>query len=143
MAVELAVLIPVAIVVGLAVHNLARFACLCAEFDRVAANAVLCQGVSPSGAPSAVASVSQVQSAIEATLGADGRTFDVRAERLGLAGMRGSLSLSPLLTRFTCTMRVRPWPSSLVIAGVSLDAPVALVHRRTLVVDRYRPGVVM
>ena len=51
--------------------------------------------------------------------------------------------LSPLLATYTCTLRYRPWPGSFVIAGVPFRPPVALTHERTLVVDRYRPGVVV
>ena len=51
--------------------------------------------------------------------------------------------VSPLLTTYTCTLRYRPWPGSFVIAGVAFRPPVALRHTKTLVVDRFRPGVVV
>jgi hypothetical protein len=67
----------------------------------------------------------------------------VRAESEGANGSGGVLSLGPALTRFTCTLATRPWPSAFVMAGVRYEAPLVLRHERTLVVDRYRSGVVM
>ena len=49
LAVELAVMVPVCIVVALIVFNLCRFIEACATFDRVAMDAVISQGVSPPG----------------------------------------------------------------------------------------------
>jgi hypothetical protein len=143
MAVELAVLMPVIVVVSLVVYNLARFVATCAAFDRIALDAVLTQGVAPSGDQTSVVAVDSVRTCIEEALGScDCCEVEVSAERAG-GRDRGRLSLSGLLTRFRCALLYRPWPSSLVFAGVPYDAPFVLRHERTIVVDRYRPGVVV
>lgn len=143
MAVELAVLIPVIVVVALVVFNLGRFVALCATFDRASMDAVISQGVSPAGSARGLAAVDEVCSCIEDALGRSSSCHvEVSVERASSDG-GGALTLSPLLTRFRCTLSYAPWPSAFVIAGVPFDAPLVLRHERTLVVDRYRPGVVM
>lgn len=144
MAVELAVLMPVIVVVALVVYNLGRFVCVCAAFDRISLDAVLAQGVSPQGSQTQLAAVDAVRNSIVESLDAGGTcNVDVRAEKLGKSGLAGELSMRAHLTRFTCTLTFKPWPSSFVLAGVAYDAPIALHHTRSLVVDRYSPGVVM
>lgn len=144
MAVELAVLVPVILVVSLVVFNLARFVSLCAAFDRISLDAVVSQGVSPAGEQTQMASVDAVHECIVEALG-EGDVCAVRVSAEPVSFMRGGtvLSLSPALTRFTCVLVYRPWPGSFVIAGVPYDSPLALSHVRSLVVDRYSPGVVM
>lgn len=144
MAVELAVLMPVVVVVSLVVYNLGRFVSLCAAFDRISLDAVLSQGVAPSGSQTQMVAVEEVRSCILESLG-EGEACDVEvsASRMEGSGMSGSLSVLPHLTKFTCTLTYRPWPSAFVLAGVVYDAPLALHHSRSLVVDRYSPGVVM
>jgi hypothetical protein len=145
MAVELAVMVPVAIVVGLIVFNLARFCEACVAFDRIAADAVISQGVSPAGDAGVVA-VDEVSSVIESALDMRSCEVAVTAEQLtgqARSGLGIGFPVSPLLTRFTCTLSYRPWPSSFVMAGVAFTPPVVLTHTRVLVVDRYRGGVVI
>ena len=60
MCVEMAVLLPVTLVIALAVLNLARYAELCARFDRVALDAVVACGASPSGAGDASSSKGRI-----------------------------------------------------------------------------------
>ncbi len=147
MAVELAVMVPVIIVVGLTVYNLMRFVELSALFDRVALDAVVSQGVAPEGTQSEVAAVDAVRSCIEGALAHDGVEVSVSAEPAGEAarGSEGRITfpISPLLTRFTCTLVYHPWPGSFVMAGVAYRSPLVLTHERSLVVDRFRPGVVV
>ena len=144
MAVELAVLMPVVIVVALTVYNLARFVSLCATFDRVSVDAVTVVGVSPKGTQNSVHAVEEVKRSIEHSMGPSSACeVEVRAEPVGANGGGGILSLGPALTRFTCSLAMRPWPSAFVMAGVRYEAPLVLRHERTLVVDRYRSGVVM
>ncbi len=143
MSVELAVLMPVVIVVALTVYNLARFTTVCAAFDRVSLEAVTSVGVSPSGTQSDVTAVSEVREALQLSLGQTRNcTVEVEAERVGGAGQATTLSLAAHLTRFRCTLVYKPWPSSFVLAGVPFEAPLALRHERELVVDRYKTGVV-
>ncbi|MCH3942361.1 MAG: pilus assembly protein [Atopobiaceae bacterium] len=47
MTVELAVVVPVVVVMALVVFDLMRFVALCARFDRVSLDAVVSQGISP------------------------------------------------------------------------------------------------
>lgn len=147
LAVELAVLIPVVIVVGLTVLNLAKFVEACAAFDRAAPSAVVAQGVSPAG-ESESAPDGEVRSCILDALAmpADVVDVEVESQQVGLSQRGGGgleFPVSPLLTRYTCTLEYRPWPSSFTIAGVSYRAPLVLHHKRELVVDRYRGGVVV
>lgn len=146
MTVELAVLMPVIIVVGLIVYNLVRFLCLCASFDRLATDAVISQGVAPSGDQNQATAVTEVRSCLEQALDDPACSVDVRVEgiqEIGSATGEISFPLSPLLTRFVCTLSFHPWPTSLSIAGVSYGPIAELTHEKVLVVDRYRPGVVV
>ena len=143
MAVELAALAPVMIVVSLVVFNLSRFCMLCAEFDRVALDAVVAHGTAPAGRDARLVGVSEVQRCIEESLPAgDACRVEVSAEEVSAeSGER--LSLVPSLIRYRCRLAYTPWPSSVLVAGISAKVPFALWHERSLVVDRYRSGVVM
>jgi hypothetical protein len=144
MCVELAMVVPVAVVVALIVFNLSRYVEACATFDRVALDCVIAQGVSPPGGQTSASAVGRVRQGIQEALDMDGCEVSVVASGPDpqAAGTGLTFPLSPLLTRFTCTLRYRPWPHAFVIAGVAFAPPVVLTHVRTLVVDRYRPGVV-
>ncbi len=146
MVVELAVLVPVVIVIALTVLNLMQFVCLCATFDRVALDAIVSQGVAPAGMQVEGVATEEVASCIREALASPRCEVSVQASsaRQGGAGGEGlTFPVSPLLTRFTCTLRYVPWPSSFVLVGVAYQSPVALVHERELVVDRFRAGVVL
>ncbi|MDO4797307.1 MAG: hypothetical protein Q4A01_04710 [Coriobacteriales bacterium] len=143
MAVELAALAPVMIVVSLIVFNLSRFCMLCAMFDRVSLDAVVAHGISPSGQDAQITGVHDIQQCIEQALPAKGSCeVAVSAEEVSGEGA-GRLSVMPALVRYRCRLSYAPWPSSFSIAGVSVNAPLVLWHERSLVVDRYKPGVVM
>lgn len=142
MTVELAVLVPVIVVVALAVVNLMSFSELCARFDRVAPDAVLAHGVSPSGAAEGLAGAEEVSGAIRAGLGTESCEVEVRIEDASRQGTGAMLDLAAGTVRYVCTMRYRPWPSTVSIAGVGYKAPALLAHERAVVVDRYRAGVV-
>lgn len=144
MTVELAVVTPVVIVIALVVLNLMGFVEACAAFDQVALDAVVAQGVAPSGEQSENRAAAEVRSAIEELLGREGRCeVEVRAEAVGMGATSSGLVMSPLLTRYVCTLTYRPWPRLLRMPGVTYEAPLALRHECELVVDRFRPGVVM
>ena len=137
--VELAALMPVVIVVALTTYNLARYVALCATFDRVSYDAVIAQGVAPSGTQTSIVAAGEVGRCIESALDTPTTcSVEVSAERVGMSGETRGLFLSP-----RCTLVFRPWPSTFTIAGVAYDSPLALRHERALVVDRYRPGVVI
>lgn len=146
MTVEMAVLMPVTIVVALVAYNLVRFVGACALFDRAAADCVIAHGVSPSKGGGDGPDVESVRAALEGALPSESCEVSVEAEGSGSAASPSgavTFPLSPSLTTFTCTLRYRPWPSSFVLAGVGFSPPLALVHERSVVVDCHRPGVVV
>lgn len=146
MAVELAAIVPVGIVCALIVFNLCRYVEACALFDRVALDAVISQGVSPPGEQSVGSATAAVEACIRESLDATTCEVSVRASGGAQpAAAPGMLTFpaSPLLVTYVCTLRYRPWPGSFVIAGVPFRPPVSLTHERRLVVDRFRPGVVV
>ncbi len=146
MCVEAAIVLPVVLVCALVIYNLMLFIDACAAFDRISQNAVVTQGVAPSGELSLAASVTAVEEAITSSLDRAGTCeVEVRAERIDESeGVTSSaFVISPFLTRFTCTLRFKPWPRLMRMPGITLEAPLYLVHERSLVVDRFRPGVVV
>lgn len=145
MTVELAVVLPVTLAVALVGYNLARFAALCATFDRVAPDAVIAHGVAPAGQQTSDTATGEVRAAIDQALASDACEVEVSASGPSVAPGGGGISfpVSPLLTTYTCTLRYHPWPRVLTLAGVAVSTPLELTHQRTLTVDRYRPGVVV
>lgn len=146
MTVELAVVTPIVIVVALIVLNLMGYVEACAAFDQAALDAVVAHGVAPAGKQTSVAATEEVRAAIASALGREDRCeVSVQAEAVSgsWAGSGTNFLISPLLTRYVCTMTYRPWPRLVRMPGITYSAPVALTHERELVVDRYRPGVVM
>lgn len=143
MAVELAVLMPVIVIVALVVFNLGRYVGLCAVFDRAAMDVVIAKGVSPRGTQSVVAAVDEVTGELASVMAGYGHCeVSVKAEPAA-QGKGGMFTTSPLLTRFRCSLVYRPWPSAFVLAGIRYDSPLMLHHERDLVVDRHRSGVVV
>ncbi len=142
MAVELAVLVPVVIVVTLIGLNVSRYAELVARFDRVAPDAVALHGVSPPGVSSELAGVDEVKTAIEQAMGDESCEVAVRVEGLTGDGAEARVDLAAGTTRFVCELAYRPWPSSVQIAGVGFELPALARHERSLVVDRYRAAVI-
>ncbi len=146
MVVELAVVAPLMIVIALIVFNLMVFLEASSRFDRVAPDAVLAMGVSPAGDGAGSANVARlVKEAIEhAMAGLWGVEVSVDLEGVWDGGSADGVgfSFAPHLTRFMCTLRYRPWPGGASIAGFDAAIPLELVHRCSVVVDRYRTGVV-
>lgn len=102
------------------------------------------RGVSPTGEQGVAASVAAVEEALRVALGREGSCdVEVRAERVSAGEGESLLSVASLLTRYTCTLVFRPWPRELRLPGITYSAPLELRHERTLVIDRYRPGVVV
>ena len=145
MVVEMAVVAPVMIVVALVVINLMGVVGATARFDRVAPDAVLAMAVSPEGGVDASRGEQAVRDALEQAMGGlRGVEVSVEAQSAWEASdsVGVGFSFAPHLTRYVCTMTYRPWPSGLSLAGVEASIPVALTHQCSLVVDRYRSGVV-
>lgn len=144
MVVELAVVAPVMIVVALVVWNLLLFMEACARFDRVVPDIVMALAVSPAGDDAESGDQAhQVSEALRASMEGTGVEVSVEATSAWSAGAGQGLgfSFAPHLTRYVCTMRFTPRPSSIAVAGVDAAAPLQLEHVRTFTVDRYKPGV--
>lgn len=142
--VEMAVVAPVLIVLALVVYNVMTFVSATARFDRVAPDIVIAHAVSPEGdgTGSLVDASERIKGHLEEAMGNYGLEIEVVGEDGD--GNRGDalISLDVGLRTYTCTMRYKPWPSGLTIAGVPLGAPAVLTHERSVTVDPWRPGVV-
>lgn len=143
--VEMAMIMPVLLVLALIVYNVMIFAGAVARFDRVVPDIVLAHAVAPGGEgdDSVVDASATVQAQIRDAMEGYELEIEVSSEQGAAATDGGLLSLSGTFRTYTCTMRYEPWPGSLSIAGFSLGAPAVLTHERAVTVDPWRPGVVM
>ena len=139
--VELAVVVPVMIALAIIVYNLMVFASAVSRFDRVAPDIVVAHGVAPSGEgkddPTEV-----IAGQLREAMGGYGVEVEVVCEE-------EEDPTSTILTfivspkTYRCTMVYTPWPTGIEFAGVPVGAPLALRHVRTVVIDPWRPGVVV
>ena len=139
--VEMAVVAPVMIILALIVYNLMQFACAVARFDRVAPDIVLAQGASPQG-DATLGKTATVETALQEAMGPYTVRVAVTSEADGASGTE-LLSLVAAPRRYHCEMTFEPWPQNIAIAGVALGSPLQLKHERTVVIDPWRPGVVL
>ena len=145
MAVELAVTMPVMIVVMVITVDLMVFLGDCARFDRVAPELVRAAVASP-----AVDGAGNVAGVVEAGLrescgGEDRLEFHVSDEGgIYAGGTRGGsgtlISLVPQPHRYRVVLEYTPWPFKRGAFGFS---PGPLTHEKTYVADPYRFGVVI
>lgn len=143
MSVELAVVLPIVIAAILVCYNAGRYLMLCAQFDRLAQNAVIVHGVAPSGEQSVDHAVAEIQQEITKELPHQLVSVEVEAGAPERDASRPlTFFISPLLTRYTCVMKYKPWPLSFACAGVSLSFDLGIEHKKSLVVDRFRTKVV-
>ena len=134
MTVELAVMIPVLVIVAVIAMNATLFFSECAAFDRLARNAVRAFATSPAYGEGATQSCDAALGAIEEGMGIAEKEYleasvSVMDESLGQKRFRATL-------RFTPTLFGLGLKSS--VFGVSLPK---LEHSTELVVDVYKPGV--
>lgn len=143
--VEMAVVAPVLIVLALIVYNVMVFVAATARFDRVAPDIVLAHGVSPAAAEDGSSSDASAVIASELKVAMDGYGLEIDVSSEQGDGPEGDslLSLVGSLRTYRCTMRYKPWPSGLSIAGVELGAPAFLSHERPVTIDPWRPGVIV
>lgn len=139
--VEMAVVAPVLIILALIVYNLMQFACAVARFDRVAPDVVLAQGVSPQG-DATLGKTATVESTLQEAMDSYPVQVAVTNEADSVAGVE-LLSLVAAPQRYSCEMTFEPWPQNIAIAGVALGSPLQLKHERIVVIDPWRPGVVL
>lgn len=142
--VEMALVVPVLIVLALIVYNLMLFMVATARFDRVAPDVVLAHAAAPVGGEGASSAGTVETIAAELERAMDGYEVEVEVERVVEDGepVGELLSLVGGLQTYRCTVRMKPWPRSLSIAGVTLGAPFELAHMRDVTIDPWRPGVV-
>ena len=144
MTVELAVLIPVVVVVALIAINLMEFIDACAAFDVLSSDTVISQAVSPSQGVDTGALCAQLEGDIASGLQRESScSVSVRCEDQGLA--EGSLTncLLPHYVKYVCTLKFKPWPRNLNLPIVSYSAPLGLSHEKSIVVDMFKSGVVI
>lgn len=132
--VELAVIMPVVIVVGLIICNLGFYIERCATFDRVAEDMVLAHGVSPAQEQTLASAITEVKASIAEAMNEDISNIEVDIEKPTIQD-GGVFALSPFRVKFICTMALHPALQVLRIGNVSAQSPLILKHSRTVVVD--------
>lgn len=132
--VELAVLMPVVIVVGLILINLGFFIECSSRFDRVSQDMVLAHGASPEGEQSSEHAIAEITEAIKEAMANDSLEVNVKTEKIDMWS-GGTFSLNPARIKFVCEMKYKPIPASFSIAGVSIQSPFELSHSRSVVLD--------
>ena len=135
MAVELAVVMPVLLVVAVIVFDALSFAGECARFDHIAAQAVLAQGASADRESYAVeARAGKIKEQIKNDMGAVASNVEVTAQSDSDVALWNTCT-------FTCVFEMAPWPfqsADFHIAGVRI--PTKLTHEYALTVEPYTPG---
>ena len=127
MAVELAVVMPVILIVLVIAIDMLVFAGECARFDHIAPQRVLAQATSaPMDGYELGARTAAIRAALESDFAKEGSSIEVSCEDAGAA--LASMSV------YRCTFRFAPWPLS--IAG----APAMLEHECSIAIDPYTPG---
>lgn len=129
--VELAVVFPVALIVAVVTVNALTFFGTCASFDRVARQAVCLYGAAPGAGEGPAEVTAHIEEALEEAIGASNVSVAVAVESTatGLERYTAHMEFAPTL--FGANLRRE-------VFGVRLPA---LRHEISLVVDRYRPGV--
>lgn len=133
MTVELAVALPVLLTVALVVVNAAVFFGQCAAFDNLFCDAVRVHAVSPAYGQGVAQSEALVREAMAEAFPEENVEVEVMAEDAGLGH-----------TRFTGVLRFSPtlfgYPFRSEVFGVAFPR---LAHRAQIVVDCYKPGVLL
>ena len=132
MTVELMAVIPVAIVVAAIAVNALTFFGDCAEFDRIARNAVRVYATSPTYGVQADQSQARISDAIQVRMDSAFEQISVSHESAGGGLVRYSATLEYTPNFFGMGARES-------VFGVSLPR---LRHSTSLIVDTYKPGIV-
>lgn len=133
MTVELAVAMPVLIVVAVIAANALTFFAECAVFDRVAHEAVRVNAAAPAYGQGPGQSCALVEQDIRSVLDADNLDVSVSCGSVGFDCEQFSATLSFYPTLFGMGLRSE-------VFGVALPT---LSHTTSYVVDVYKPGVVV
>lgn len=140
--VEMAIVLPVLLVLALLAYNVMLFVSAVARFDRIAPDIVIAEAVSPSGDEDAPDTSAVIEASLTRAMGDYDVEIEVSCSHGGNEASGSLLSMVGGLDVYTCTLRMAPWPGALTIAGVSLRAPSVLSHARTVTIDPWRSGVV-
>ena len=133
MTVELAVMLPIIIIIAVIATNAVLFFSDCAAFDRVSREAVRVYAASPAYGQAQSQSVALVRESIEAVLDQPYLETEVSAEAQTGGCVRYSMTLEFSPTLFGMGLRSE-------VLGVSLPK---LSHTATYVVDTYKSGVIV
>ena len=133
MTVELAVVLPVVVIIAVIAVNAMTFFSECAEFDRVGRNAVRLCATSPAYGQDVAQSIALVESAISESMGVSESDLEVSAQQDGLGHLAFEMTLLYRPTLFGLGLRDE-------VFGVPLPA---LRHEVSLVVDSYKPGMLL
>lgn len=129
--VELAVVLPVAIMLAVLVVNALTFFGTCASFDRAVRQAVCVQAAAPSADQGLEAAAARIEQAARQAVPEANVSVSVSVQ-----------ARAPGLTKFTARLTYRP-----TLFGIGLRDSIfglrlpELSHDTSLVVDPYRPGV--
>lgn len=127
MAVELAIVMPIILIVLVIAIDMLVFADECARFDHIAPQRVLAHATSaPMDGYDPDTRTAAICAALEDDFAKEGSSVEVSREDAGV--VLASMSV------YRCTFRFAPWPLS--IAG----APALLEHECSVAVDPYTPG---
>ena len=134
MMVELAVMMPVLIIVAVIAVNAVTFFSECAAFDRIARNAIRIQATSPAYGQGAEESASLVRQTIDDAMRLSEKDYldlgvSVSGRADGKSAFRATLSFSPTLFGMGLKSSV---------FGVTLPK---IEHATELTVEPYRPGM--
>lgn len=145
--VEMAIVVPVLLVLALITFNLMLFLAATARFDRIAPDVVLAHGVSPAGVEgqsSGAQGCEEIERQLSAAMEGYGVEVEVTCEEGSFGeGEESMLSLVGALRTYRCSFTYKPWPQGFSIAGVDLGAPFELKHERPVTVDPWKPGVIV
>lgn len=134
MTVELALVIPVVIVIAVIVTNAMQFFSLCAAFDRASHDQVRIQAASPAYGSDAETARAAVESSLTSTF-RDEQNVEVSVAR-------GPAAFD--MDRFDATMTYHPTLFGLGMRSEVLGVPLpSLVHTSSIVIDSYKPGVLL
>ena len=133
MTVELAVAMPVLIIVAVIAANAVTFLGDCAVFDRVAHEAIRVHAASPAYGQGLDQSCALVEQAVREALSASNVEVSVSCGDAGLDFVRFTATLEYSPTLFGLGLRSE-------VFGVALPT---LEHSTSYVVDVYKPGVVV
>ena len=133
MTVELAVAFPVLIIVAVIAVNACAFFVDCAVFDRVASDAIRVHSASPAYRQATSQSCALIEQEIASALDADNVDVSVTCSAAGFNMERFTATMEFAPTLFGMGLRSR-------VFGVALPH---LMHSTSLVVDVYKPGVVL